>query len=358
MVPANTGPGISARGGALRLVQHESREVRRAHAPGLIPVREDPDPLQLRHLGVRATALEVGAEENVGIDLLLVPDADRSPAAQHDAVARDERVPRAGAALACRGIGAPDQLERVPAQTALPGEIDVRRAVAVPGQALVAAAWQDQRAPAEADGTHSPAQVVRHLGEQRHRLQRRVVDAADEPALRLRHVPVVVAGPGVALEHLETAQIDRVPAQRYVANRSPLFTAHRPVRASRRSVTQGGDRERERNDAPHGSAAVCRRSGARNSDLREHGNPQIALQDGEQGSDCYPEYQLAQTQRGHGVHLVSLGCAVQGWDPRPPPGPTLPAHIARNLLEARLDGVDYRTNAARPGEVRVHDEPE
>src|SRR3954469_12720525 len=152
MVPANPAAGMSARGGALLLVQHESREVGRAHALGLIPVREDPDSLQLRHLGIRATALEVGAEEHVGIDLLLVPDADGSPAAEDDAVARDEWVPRASAALACRGVGAPDQLERVPARAALPGEIHVRRAVAVPGQALVAAARQDQRAPAEADG--------------------------------------------------------------------------------------------------------------------------------------------------------------------------------------------------------------
>src|SRR3954468_18069847 len=320
MVPANTGAGISARGGALRLVQHESREVRRAHALGLIPVREDPDPLQLRHLGIRAAALEVGAEEHVGVDLLLVPDADGSPAAEDDAVARDERIPRPGAALACRCVGAPDQLERVPAQAALPGEIHVRRAVAVPGQTLVPAAGQDERTPAEADGAYSAAQVVRYFGEQRHRLQRRVVDAADEPALRLRHVPVVIARPGVALEHLELAQIDRVPAQRYVASRSPLFTANRPVRASRRSVTQGGERERERNDALHRSAAVRRRSGAGNGDLREHGNPQIALQDGEQGSDCYPEYQLAQTQRGHGVHLVPLWMRGPGVGFTPPSG--------------------------------------
>src|SRR3954454_11878296 len=53
-----------------------------------------------------------------------------------------------------------------------------------------------------------------------------------------------------------------------------------------------------------------------------------------------------------------FGCAVPGWDSRLPPGRTLAAQIARNLLQARLDGVDYRTNAARPGEVRVHDEPE
>src|SRR3954468_1155776 len=139
MVPANTGAGTSARGGALRLVQNEPREVRRAHALGLIPVREDPDPLQLRHLGVRATALEVGAEEHVGIDLLLLPDADGAPSAKDDAVSRDERIPRTGAALAGRCVGAPDQLERVPAQAALPGEIHVRRAVAVPGDAFVAA---------------------------------------------------------------------------------------------------------------------------------------------------------------------------------------------------------------------------
>src|SRR3954462_11974873 len=358
MVPANTGAGMSARGGALRLVQHEPREVRRAHALGLISVREDPDSLQLRHLGVRAAALEVGAEEHVGVDLLLVPDADGAPAAEDDAVARDERIPRPGAALACRCVGAPDQLERVPAQAALPGEIHVRRAVAVPGDAFVAAAGQDQRAPAEAQGAHSAAQFVRHFGEQRHRLQRRVVDAADEPALRLRHVPVVIARPGVALEHLELAQIDRVPAQRYVASRSPLFSANRPVRASRRSVTQGGERERDRNDATHGSAAVCCGSGEVNADLREHGNPQVALQNGEQHPDCYPEHQLPQTQRGHGVHLVPLGCAIPGADSRLPAGRTLATQVARNLLEARLDGVDYCTNAARPGEVRVHDEPE
>src|SRR3954467_11360066 len=110
MVPANTAAGMSARGGALRLVQHESREVRRAHALRLISVGEDPDSLQLRHLGIRAAALEVGAEEHVGIDLLLVPDANGSPAAEDDAVARDERVPRAGAALSGRCVGAPDQL--------------------------------------------------------------------------------------------------------------------------------------------------------------------------------------------------------------------------------------------------------
>src|SRR3954453_9617273 len=151
MVPANTGPGISSRGGALRLVQHESREVSRAHAMGLIPVREDPDPLQLRHLGIRAAALEVGAEEHVGVDLLLVPDADGSPAAEDDAVARDERVPRPGAALACPCARRLDQVEAGPPQAALPGEIPVRRAAAVPGQALVPAGGQDQRAPAEAD---------------------------------------------------------------------------------------------------------------------------------------------------------------------------------------------------------------
>src|SRR5205085_10985297 len=114
-------------------------EVSRRHALRLVAVAHQADALHLRDLGLWIAVGEVLAKQRIGIDLFFLPAAGRRSAAEDDAVRDHERVADAVAGAADLAVGAPQQLDRVPFQAALPRHVHVRRRIATAWLALVAA---------------------------------------------------------------------------------------------------------------------------------------------------------------------------------------------------------------------------
>src|SRR5207245_1512129 len=119
------GSTSSASGPLRSLEEDEAGVVGSAHAARLIAVAHDADALQFRDVLV-----EVLPEELLGIDCLFFPIAGGRAAAQDDAVGGHERVAYPVAGRPDRSVRAPDELERIPAQTTLPGDVDGRGRIA------------------------------------------------------------------------------------------------------------------------------------------------------------------------------------------------------------------------------------
>ena len=124
-------------------------------------------------------------EELLGIDCLFFPIAGGRAAAQDDAVGGHERVAYPVAGSPDRSVRAPDELERIPAQTTLPGDVDGRGRIAETARAFVPVAGEHLRAPSPLHAANAVAQLVGYVLEQRHRRLGRQVDSADEALLRI-----------------------------------------------------------------------------------------------------------------------------------------------------------------------------
>src|SRR5262249_32419648 len=132
--------------------QDELAVVGDALAVGLVAVAHDGDALELRDRGVGIALLEGAPELGVEVDFLVDPGVERAARAQHDDVLRDEGV---ALAVADRALGrrrAPGVLQRVPAQAALPGDVDGCGRVAVTAEAL-------EKKKRQRDGAPRPAQL-------------------------------------------------------------------------------------------------------------------------------------------------------------------------------------------------------
>src|SRR3954466_8501948 len=122
--PCRSGPlaeGVrrSTAMGPVVFEQHEVRVVRGAHRMRLVTVGHDANALQLGYLCGRVPAFEVRAVQGIGIDFLFVPDAGRKAAAQDDAVSGGKQVPPRAAGRADGSLGAPDELDGIPAHAPL-----------------------------------------------------------------------------------------------------------------------------------------------------------------------------------------------------------------------------------------------
>src|SRR5437660_784177 len=144
-----------------------------------------------------------------GIDLLVLPYPDWSVRLEDDRVLHHEDVALLIADLALVGLGAPDVLDRVPFESALPVDVDAGDGIAEARLAFVAALGHHLRPPSPAQPLHLLPQRLRHGRAQRHRLQRGTVDRPDEGLLGVLDDLVVADRPGIALHHLEGAHRDR-----------------------------------------------------------------------------------------------------------------------------------------------------
>src|SRR5262249_14179697 len=131
---------MSARRQGFALEEDDPGVVGHARRARLVAVGHEADSLQLGDLGVGVAIREMRAEQLLGLDLFLEPFAGgRAAAVDDDRVGRHERIARPIASGADGCFGAPDELERVPAQSALPNHVEARRAVAAPVGAFVPA---------------------------------------------------------------------------------------------------------------------------------------------------------------------------------------------------------------------------
>ncbi len=150
----------------------------------------------------------MGAELGRRIDLLGDPDAGRRARLDDHRVLHHEEVSLLIADLALLADRAPDVLERVPLEAALPGHIDDRGRFAVAVAALVAALRQHHRAPLPAQPLARLPQVLGHLDAERDGLQRPAVGGAEERFGRVFHDPVVALRAGVALDDGELVHVE------------------------------------------------------------------------------------------------------------------------------------------------------
>src|SRR5260370_40633693 len=106
------------------------------------------------------------AEARVRVDLLVAPAAHRPAGREGYAGGGDERVADDVAGGASLGLGAPDELQRVPAQAALPGDVDGGGRVAAVLEAFVPIAGERERSPPPAHQPHAAVQLVGDLAEE------------------------------------------------------------------------------------------------------------------------------------------------------------------------------------------------
>src|SRR5438876_10065310 len=119
------------------------------------------------------------------IDCLFFPIAGGRAAAQDDAVGGHERVAYPVAGRPDRSVRTPDELERIPAQATLPGDVDGRGRIAETARAFVPVAGEHLRAPSPLHAANAVAQLLGYILEQRYRRLGRQVDSADEALLRI-----------------------------------------------------------------------------------------------------------------------------------------------------------------------------
>ena len=147
------------------------------------------------------------AELRGRVDLLLLPDVGRSARLQHHRVLHDEEVALLIADRALGPVGAPDVLDRVPLEAALPGDVDDGGRVPEPGRAFVALAREDLRAPFPADELRALPQSIGDLDGERDRLEGRAVDRPDVRSVGILDQLVVADRARVALHHPERMHV-------------------------------------------------------------------------------------------------------------------------------------------------------
>src|SRR5207302_10532751 len=108
---------------------------------------------------------------------------------EDDGVLHHEQVAFLVADRTFRSVRAPDVLERVPLEAALPADVDDRGRVAEARGAFVPVLGQDLRAPFPAYVLRPLAQRVRDFDGKRDRLERWAVDRPDVGAFRVLDQP-------------------------------------------------------------------------------------------------------------------------------------------------------------------------
>src|SRR5205085_477155 len=186
----------------------ESGVVRSRDRLRLIAVAHDAQADQIGHVGVGIAALETSAELGARIDLLLAPFADRTARLENDRILHDEEIALLIADASLLRFRAPDVLDRVPLEPALPGYVDHGGRVAEAALALVSALGQHLGAPLPPDSLRSLAEGVRDLGADRHGFERRPVDRADERLRGILDDLVVAHRARIILEHPKGVDVD------------------------------------------------------------------------------------------------------------------------------------------------------
>src|SRR5687767_637656 len=131
--------------------QHEIAVVGGALAARLVTVAHDADTREVRNLGARVAVFEAATKLCGQIEPHRLPGVERGTGVEDDRVLRDEGVALPVADLTLLAHGAPNVLEGVVPEPALPGDVHHRGRIALAVLTFVAARRQLLRAPLPAE---------------------------------------------------------------------------------------------------------------------------------------------------------------------------------------------------------------